>query len=81
MQKKGTYTAENGDLYCRKRGLILQKMGTYIAENGDLYCRKCIGRKMSSYRSENILLYVGKFTLIGLTNTDNIRHRNMPKRI
>ena len=33
MQKMGTYTAENGDLYCRKWGPILQKTGTYTTEN------------------------------------------------
>ena len=29
MQKMGTYNAENGDLWCRKWGPIMQKTGTY----------------------------------------------------
>ena len=36
---------------------------------------------MSPYGSENVSLWVGKCLLMGLTNTDNIRSRDMPKRI
>ena len=34
---------------------------------------------MSPYGSENVSLWVGKCLLMGLTNTDNIRSRDMPK--
>ena len=66
----GTYAAENGDLCCRKWGLMLQKMGTYAAENGDLCCRKRgpILQKMGTYTAENGDLY----TLLRYINTNFI---------
>jgi len=68
----GTYAAENGNLYCRKRGPILQKTGTYTAENGDLYCRKRgpILQKTGTYTAENGDLYI----LLRYINTDFINH-------
>ena len=57
----------------------MQKKGTYIRYT--FYRYNLIGRKMSPYGSENVSLWVGKCLLMGLTNTDNIRTRDMPKRI
>ena len=72
LQKTGTYTAENGDLSCRKWEPMLQKTGTYTAENGDLCCRKRgpILQKMGTYTAENGDLY----TLLRYINTDFISH-------